>query len=138
MTCIRFSVPGEPVGKGRPRFNKNGHAYTPAKTRSYEAIVKLCAIKAMKGKKLLTGAISLSVTAFFPIPKYFTKAIRGKALSGELWHQKKPDWDNVGKIVSDALNGVVYADDAVVSHAVVSKRYSDFPRIEVSAQSFGD
>ena len=138
MTCIRFSVPGEPVGKARPQFTKNGHAYTPDKTRSYEAIVKLCAIKAMKGKKLLTGAISLSVTAFFPIPKYFTKAIREKALSGELWHQKKPDWDNVGKIVSDALNGVVYADDAKVSHAIVEKRYSEFPRVEVSVESSGE
>lgn len=131
MTCIRFSVPGAPVAKARPRFTKNGHAYTPDKTRSYEAIVRLCAIKAMKGKKLLTGAISLSVTAFFPIPKYFTKTVRAKALSGELWHQKKPDWDNVGKIVSDALNGVVFSDDAKVSRAIVEKRYSEFPRVEV-------
>lgn len=131
MTCIRFSVPGAPVAKARPRFTKNGHAYTPDKTRSYEAIVKLCAMKAMKGKKLLTGAILLSVTAFFPIPKYFTKAIREKAMSGELWHQKKPDWDNVGKIVSDALNGVVFSDDAKVSRAIVEKRYSEFPRVEV-------
>ena len=138
MTCIRFSVPGEPVGKARPRFTKNGHAYTPDKTRSYEAIVRLCAIKAMKGKKLLTGAISLTVTAFFPMPKYFTKAIREKALSGELLHQKKPDWDNVGKIISDALNGVVYADDATVSRASVSKRYSDFPRVEVSVELCGE
>lgn len=135
MTCIRFSVPGAPVAKARPRFTKNGHAYTPDKTRSYEAIVKLCAMKAMKGKKLLTGAISLSVTAFFPIPKYFTKAIRDKAMSGGLWHQKKPDWDNVGKIVSDALNGVVFSDDAKVSRAIVEKRYSEFPRVEVSVES---
>ena len=131
MTCIRFSVPGEPVGKGRPRFTKNGHAYTPDKTRSYEAIVKLCAIKAMKGKKLLTGAISPAVTEFFPIPKYFTKATRDKALSGDLWHHEKPDWDNVGKIVSDALNGVVYADDAIVARAEVVKLYSDNPRVEI-------
>ena len=92
----------------------------------------------MKGKKLLTGAISLTVTAFFPMPKYFTKAIREKALSGELLHQKKPDWDNVGKIISDALNGVVYADDATVSRASVSKRYSDFPRVEVSVELCGE
>jgi Holliday junction resolvase RusA-like endonuclease len=138
MTCVRFSVPGAPVAKARPRFTQNGHAYTPDKTRSYEAIVKLCAMKAMKGKKLLTGAISLSVTAFFPIPKYFTKAIREKALSGELWHQKKPDWDNVGKIVSDALNGVVFSDDAKVSRAIVEKRYSEFPRVEVSVGSGGE
>lgn len=138
MTCIRFSVPGAPVAKARPRFTKNGHAYTPDKTRSYEAIVKLCAMKAMKGKKLLTGAISLSVTAFFPIPKSCTKSVRAKALSGEFRHTKKPDWDNVGKVVSDALNGVVYADDAKVSHATVDKRYSEFPRVEVSVESSGE
>lgn len=138
MISIRFSVPGEPVGKERPRFTKKGQVYTPAKTRSYETIIKLCARNAMKGKKMLTGAISLSVKAFFPVPKSFSKSIREKALSGELWHQKKPDWDNVGKIVSDSLNGVVYADDAVVSHAVVSKRYSDFPRVEVAVELCGE
>lgn len=131
MTCIRFSVPGEPVGKARPRFTKSGHAYTPAKTRVYESIVKGEASIAMRWKKQLTGAISLSVRAFFPIPKYFTRSIREKALSGELYHQKKPDWDNVGKIISDALNGVVYADDAIVARAEVVKLYSDNPRVEI-------
>ncbi len=33
-----FTVPGRPVPKGRPRF-KNGHAYTPKKTREYEDLV---------------------------------------------------------------------------------------------------
>lgn len=128
---IEFVVYGEPVGKARPRFAKSGHAYTPAKTRVYEAIVKGEASIAMRWKKPLTGAISLSVRAFFPIPKYFTRQIRQKALSGELYHQKKPDWDNVGKIISDALNGVVYADDAIVARAEVVKLYSDNPRVEI-------
>lgn len=138
MIRIRFTVPGEPVGKERPRFTKRGQVYTPAKTRSYETVVKLCARSAMKGKKMLTGAISLSVTAFFSIPKNFSKAISEKALSGELRYRKKPDWDNVGKIVSDALNGVVYSDDATVSRAVVEKRYSDYPRVEVSVELCGE
>lgn len=132
MNRISFVVPGEPVAKARPRFTKNGHAYTPDRTRQYEEIVRLYAIRAMRGKKMLTGAISLSVVAFFPIPKYFTKAIREKALAGGLWHTKKPDWDNIGKIVSDALNGVVYPDDAVVSDATVAKRYSSNPRVVVT------
>ena len=37
-------IPGEPVGKGRPKFSTfNGHAvaYTPKKTVSYENLVKL-------------------------------------------------------------------------------------------------
>lgn len=36
-----FQVPGEPVGKGRPRFTRQGRAYTPAKTAKYENLVSL-------------------------------------------------------------------------------------------------
>ena len=39
---IEFTVPGIPVGKGRPRFMKNGHTYTPQKTRDYEDKVVQC------------------------------------------------------------------------------------------------
>lgn len=132
MTYISFSIPGEPVAKGRPRF-ANGHAYTPAKTRIYEETVRLHAIHAMRGKKMLTGAISLRVTAYFPTPKSFTRAKTEQAISGSLLHTKKPDWDNIGKIVSDALNGVVYPDDAVIADATVSKRYGVEPRVVVTA-----
>lgn len=38
---IEFTVPGIPVGKGRPRFTKDGHAHTPGKTREYENKVVL-------------------------------------------------------------------------------------------------
>lgn len=86
---------------------------------------------------MLTGAIGLRVTAYFPIPTSFTRAKTEQAISGSLLHTKKPDWDNIGKIVSDALSGVVYADDATVSRAMVDKRYSDFPRVEVSVELCG-
>ncbi len=138
MTCIRFSIPGDPVAKARPRFTRNGYAYTPDKTRIYEETVRLHAIHAMRGKKMLTGAIGLRVTAYFPIPKSFTKTKKEQAISGSLLHTKKPDWDNVGKIVSDALNGIVYADDAVVSDGAVKKQYSDFPRVEVQVECLGE
>ena len=41
MTYLEFTVDGEPVGKGRPRFTRNGHAYTTEKTADYEQLVKL-------------------------------------------------------------------------------------------------
>lgn len=41
VRSISFSVPGEPVGKGRPRFTRTGHPYTPGKTESYESLVRL-------------------------------------------------------------------------------------------------
>ena len=132
MTQIKFSIPGEPVAKARPRFTRNGHAYTPAKTRIYEEIVRLHATKAMRGKKMLSGAVEMDITFYFPIPKSFNKVLKAQATSGTLRHTKKPDWDNTGKIISDGCNRIVFQDDAQVSDSHVRKRYSDFPRVEVS------
>ena len=39
---IEFTVPGIPVGKGRPRFKKDGNTYTPQKTQDYEDKVVQC------------------------------------------------------------------------------------------------
>ena len=44
---VEFFVP-EIRGKGRPRFTRNGHAFTDEKTRNYENLVKLLAMQAMK------------------------------------------------------------------------------------------
>ena len=132
MTYISFSIPGDPVAKGRPRFTRSGHAYTPAKTRTYEEIIRLHATKAMRGKKMLTGAVEMNINAFFPIPKSFSKEKREQAISGELKHTKKPDWDNAGKIASDGCNRIVYNDDAQVCASHVYKWYSEFPRVEIS------
>ena len=55
---IHFHIPGQPVGKGRPRIGKVGaHArmFTPAKTVNYESTVALFAAQAMAGRALLTG-----------------------------------------------------------------------------------
>ena len=41
---IQFTVPGQPVAKGRPKFTMQGgfaRAYTPKKTADYEALAKL-------------------------------------------------------------------------------------------------
>lgn len=132
MTYVSFSIPGDPVAKERPRFTRSGHAYTPAKTRTYEEIIRMYATKAMRGKKMLTGAVEMNINAFFPIPKSFSKEKREQAISGELKHTKRPDWDNAGKIVSDGCNRIVYNDDAQVCVSRVYKWYSEFPRIEVT------
>lgn len=44
---------------------------------------------------------------------------------------KKPDWDNIGKIVCDALNKTAFHDDAQIVDGSVIKCYSEQPRIEV-------
>lgn len=38
---LTFTVPGEPRGKGRPRFS-GGRAYTDSETRAYERKIAEC------------------------------------------------------------------------------------------------
>jgi Holliday junction resolvase RusA-like endonuclease len=129
---VSFTVPGEPKGKGRPRFSsKTGHAYTPARTRAYEAEVAKVAKIAMQGHKPFHGACTLLVIAYMPIPKSWPKAKREAAREGCLLHTGTPDYDNIGKVM-DALNKIVWNDDAQVIDGRILKAYSDEPRLKVS------
>jgi Holliday junction resolvase RusA-like endonuclease len=42
-----------------------------------------------------------------------------------LYPTGKPDWDNIGKLVCDSLNGILWRDDAVIVDGSTSKRYCD-------------
>jgi Holliday junction resolvase RusA-like endonuclease len=116
---IKLTIPGQPMGKQRPKFGK-GRTYTPEKTMNYETLVQELYIIGNYGKQL-EGELGMSVKAYFQPPK---KLKRCRPTT-------KPDWDNVGKIISDALNGLAYKDDSQIVTATVEKHYSDEPRVEV-------
>lgn len=121
---ITFTIPGDPRGKGRPRFTKQGRAYTPKETTAYEKLVRAAYYKARKETdEKLTGAVAVEVTAYFGIPSYVTKKVRDKIMAGEELPLKKPDIDNVTKIVLDALNESAYQDDKQVTELYARKRY---------------
>jgi len=118
-----FFVEGAPQGKGRPRFTGK-RAYTPKRTVDYEKQIA----QAYDGE-CLAGALFVDVTAFFPIPKSYSKAQKNAIEKGNLTPTKKPDADNIGKIVLDALNGVAYEDDKQVINLRVRKKYAVGTRV---------
>lgn len=90
----------EPVSKGRPRFTKSGHAFTPKKTREAEKELR----------QLLTpfsnpalGALQLSITFAVTRPKKPSKNYPSRA-----------DLDNYMKLFKDAANGILWEDDSQV------------------------
>ncbi len=110
---IQFTVPGTPVGKGRPRFSTvsgQALAYTPIKTKEYERLIKQYASRAMNGRYPFERGTPLSVIimAFFPIPKSYSKARREACATNKEYPTKKPDCDNIEKIVCDAMNDTVF------------------------------
>ncbi|MEL7111666.1 MAG: RusA family crossover junction endodeoxyribonuclease [Pseudomonadota bacterium] len=154
---IVFTVAGLPKGKGRPRgrivwpagipkLEIKGRKwkliwpskkqpfiqfYTPADTTALEKEIAWKAKAAMKGKAPIDGPVKVSIFFGIPIapslPKYRQKAIRD-GLEACL---KKPDEDNVGKLIKDALNKVVYKDDSMIVRSTVIKDFTDTPRISV-------
>ena len=131
MNSVRFTIPGEPTGKARPRVTKWG-AYTPEKTVLYENLVKTCYTGGM-----FEGALVMSVTAHYAIPKSATKKNRELMLNFKMFPTKKPDCDNVLKIIADALNGIAYKDDSQIVKADITKIYSDEPKVEVEIRTAG-
>ena len=134
---IEFTVPGEPVAKGRARAfircGKIGH-YTPDKTATYESLVKLFASRAMGNKPLVTGAVALTVDAYFSIPRSWPVRKQEDAEVMKIRHLKRPDASNIIKIVEDAMNGVVWVDDSQIVQLHASKHYSRTPCVRIRAE----
>lgn len=134
---VQITVPGEPKGKERPRYSgKSGTIYTPNATLQYEKMVATAFKAECHGFKFPEGEpLDMRILAYLPVPQSDDAATRLKKLSGEIRPTKKPDWDNIGKIIADALNGVAYHDDAQVVDAQTRKFYSDNPRVEIIIQN---
>jgi Holliday junction resolvase RusA-like endonuclease len=123
---LRFTVACRPRGKGRPRFGR-GHVFTDPETRAAEDQIAWAAKAA--GAKQLSGAIMLSIVATFrPSMTESTKA-KGKAILGPFL--KRPDSDNIIKLVCDALNGVAWVDDAQVYGMQFSKVYGAEDKLDI-------
>lgn len=134
---IKLIIPGEPCAKQRPRTTKQGHTYTPQKTVNYETLVRELYIL-QNFRQQLEGELVMTVRAYFTIPKSASKKKAADMVGGRIRPTKRPDWDNVGKIISDALNGLAYHDDSQIVTATVEKWYSAEPRVEVEIQEIGE
>lgn len=123
-------MPGEPRGKGRPRFTRYGHAYTDSETRSYEEKIIAFYLKLVGSFRFENDTfVSVDVTAIYPIPKNATKASIAAIDEGKILPKKKPDIDNVIKIVLDSLNGIAYKDDSQVVMVSGKKLYGHEPKL---------
>ncbi len=95
---IVVELTGVPQGVARPRFvRRSGVAFTPAHTRNYQAALRLAAQEVMEGKPLLTGPVSLAVTAAMPIPSSWSLRKRQAARDGLLKPTTRPDFENLAK-----------------------------------------
>ena len=131
---IKFIVSGKPKGKARPRFRKIGDyvsTYNPKQTKEYEKLVKLSAIEQCEDElnKEYSGVVKMSIKAYFKPNKSISKKQYNLLIGTE--QLKKPDSDNIAKIICDSLNGVAYKDDSQVAYLKIEKYYAEEERVEV-------
>ena len=119
-TTIFF--PFEPVPKGRPRFTRSGHAYTPQTTLDYEKKVR--EYYQSQTDDFYDGAIKVRLEFNMPIPKSTTKKNRELIATGVIKCTTHKDIDNLCKAVIDSILGVAYEDDKLITKLTAIKKYA--------------
>ena len=125
---IKFKILGKPRGKQRPRmcirFGKQ-ITYTPKQTSEYEKLIKASYMAVSRTFFEKDVPLEVNILAFFS----------GKYSNND-WMTKKPDSDNIIKIILDGLNKVAFYDDAQVCKLYFEKRYAEVPRVEITIKNF--
>lgn len=127
---ITLSIPGDPVPQPRPRVSTAGgfaRAYVPAKhpVHAYRQAIALAAAAA--GFREQAKPVSVVIDAVFARPKSHMTKSGVKATAPAL---PRPDVDNLGKAVLDALQDVM-GDDTHVARLVVEKSWGSEGRTTV-------
>lgn len=132
-----FEMIGEPVGKARPRMNtRTGKAYTPTNTKLYEYSLRQWFIREYPYFKPIETKVKVTIIAYFGIPKSTSKKKVAEMLAGNISPTKKPDADNIIKIVLDAMNNFAFKDDTQVTKLEIEKKYDNTPRIYIKVEEY--
>lgn len=119
---VSFTIPGDVVPWARAGGGKSVARFTPRRQRYYKAVIIDYASRAIGNRPLIDVPCELKILAYYPWPKSWSRKKR-EACGG--WKPSKPDTDNIAKIVKDAMNNVVYTDDARVCSAHIWKKFTD-------------
>jgi Holliday junction resolvase RusA-like endonuclease len=88
---------------------------------AYKQAIRLAYANA--GGEVLEGPVSIKIVCWFERPKDHSKKRRQQREP----KTTKPDLDNVGKAILDALNEIAYNDDGQVYRLTVEKWYINEP-----------
>ena len=127
---IKFEAPGQPQHKQRPRWSRT-RMYSPKDTVNYETYIKEMFVISYPDFIPLEGPLRMTLTAWLMIPKSTSKKRMKLMIERIIIPEKKPDHDNIVKIVSDALEKLAYKNDSQIATCIFHKWYAIRPRLEI-------
>lgn len=132
--ALRCMIPGEPMAQARPRFARIGkgvRAFDPKKSRDGKAAIAAAMADAVDNHEehgraypvarcipFMDDCVRVIIVAAWACPKGDHRKVRKLPVR---WRPKKPDADNIAKLVLDAGNGIWWSDDNQVVKLEVSK-----------------
>lgn len=131
---IQLTILGSPKAQKRAKACQiAGHIniYDPS-SKDKGDLLRIIQDKAPE--KPFSNPIVLTVCYFMPRPKghYGTGKNTGKLKdNAPVWHTKKPDVDNLAKILFDVMSKVFFYDDSQICKLTVLKIYDEKPRTEI-------
>lgn len=134
---ISFWVNEKPVPWARARVNHSSRVhFKPEQLRVWQEVVGLHARREMAraGMAITYGAVSLTLRFRLEIPTSWSARKRAAAEANRVYPTARPDIDNYAKAIADAMNGIVYHDDAQIVEMLVRKSYDARPCVRVDCQ----
>ena len=132
-----FEMIGDIVGKARPRMNtRTGKAYTPTNTKNYEYFLRQWFIREYPNFTTIETRVKVTIIAYFGIPKSTSKRKEAEMLAGLISPTKKPDADNIIKIVLDAMNKFAFKDDTQITKLEVEKIYGIEEKLQIKIEEY--
>ena len=120
---IDMFVAGDPMPDQRPRVAKRGGIIPNPRVTEWKSTVQLEGIRYMGVMSPMIDPVDLSLAFHMPIPQSWSSA-KKRECAGTA-KTSKPDVDNLAKLVMDALNTIMWQDDAQIARLSVSKYYAN-------------
>lgn len=122
MSTYKITIPYTPKAKGSVRMGKYG-CYNPSSSGMFKTREFVRKQLGTMKQPLLAGP--LLVVAHYRLPAPLSAPGRKRRAQHLKPHTKKPDGDNLEKFLNDALNGILWTDDARIAWLLRSKTITD-------------
>ncbi len=124
---ISIELFGNPIPQQRPRFARRGNFVSCYDAQSKIKEAYQWQIRSQFREDPLAVPLSMDLVFFMPIPKSESGIKKRQKANGLIAHTKKPDLDNLVKLILDCMNKIAFVDDSQIVEIRAKKIYSSKP-----------
>ena len=128
---IILEIHHEPVAQKQTRFVARGKHFFGIDPSKNDKLMIQWQIRPFAPKNPLEGPLSIDLMFHMPIPKSESKARKAQMINGKILPIKRPDLDNMGYFITNAMKEIIYEDDSQIVDLNMHKRYHEQPKIIV-------